>query len=107
MPSPAPVARPFADATVAAGLRVPTPIGDRWMLRVLRESGGTALAVSDEALLAGSRELARLEGIFAAPEGGALVAALRTLRERGFVGPSDRVVLFNTGTGLKYAECFG
>ncbi|MCP3920657.1 MAG: threonine synthase [bacterium] len=92
--------------TVASGLRVPTPIGDRWMLRVLRESNGTAVAVDDDALVAGTREIARHEGIFAAPEGGALVAALRELRARDWVRPEEHVVLFNTGTGLKYLECF-
>jgi threonine synthase len=92
--------------TVASGLRVPRAIGDRWMLRVLRESGGTAVAIRDERLLESTRALARGEGLFAAPEAGALVAALEELRDTGFVQPGDEVVLFATGTGLKYLECF-
>lgn len=97
---------PAAPHTVASGLRVPGPIGDRWMLRVLRESGGYALAVTDEELLAATRRVSRVEGLFMAPEAGALVPALETLIARGDVSAKDRVVLFNTGTGLKYAECF-
>ena len=100
-------ATPPADPhTCAAGLRVPAPIGDRWMLRVLRDSEGTAVAIPDEELLAATRRVAREEGIFFAPEAGALVAALERLRESGFVGEQDRVLLFNTGTGLKYPEVF-
>lgn len=98
-----PPASPF---TAAAGLRVPTPVGDRWMLRVLKESGGSAVKVTDEELLAGTREIAEAEGFFFAPEAGALLPALRVLIERGEVGRDDRVVMFNTGTGLKYSECF-
>jgi threonine synthase len=97
---------PLEPATIAAGLRVPTPVGDRWMLRVLRESGGTAVAVSDEDLIAGTRQVAREEGLFFAPEAGALVAALEVLLARGELMREERVVLFNTGTGLKYPECF-
>ncbi len=97
---------PANPQTIASGLRVPRPIGDRWMLRVLAESHGTAVAVEDEALLEGARELARAEGIFAGPETGALVAALHSLKKEGAVQPSDTVVLFNTGAGLKYLECF-
>jgi len=92
--------------TCASGLRVPTPIGDRWMLRVLKESGGTAVAVEDEELLEGARRIARDEGLFVAPEVGALVAALSKLKESGEISAEDRVVIFNTGTGLKYPECF-
>lgn len=98
---------PAAPQTVASGLRVPTPIGDRWMLRVLRASGGGAAAVTDEELVAGSRRLARTEGIFAAPEAGALVVALERLARAGEVRTGETVVLFNTGAGLKYPECFG
>ncbi len=97
---------PTEPATVASGLRVPTPLGDRWMLRILRESGGTAVAVSDCELLEGTRRAAALEGLFFAPEAGALVAALTVLRERGELAQGERTVLFNTGTGLKYSECF-
>ncbi|HEY75956.1 MAG TPA: threonine synthase [Thermoflexia bacterium] len=96
-------AEPWRDAhTVAAGLRVPAAVGDFLILRALRESGGTAVAVSDEALLEGQRRMARLEGIFACPEGGATVAALEVLLDQGWIRPDERVVLFNTGTGLKY-----
>ena len=100
-------AEEFEDAhTVAAGLRVPKAIGDFLILDAIRESGGTAIAVADDELLEGSRELARTEGIFAAPEGGACVPALRKLLERGDVKPDERVVLFNTGSGIKYLEAF-
>jgi threonine synthase len=88
--------------TYAAGLCVPAAIGDRLMLQVLRESRGTAIAVSDEELVAGQLELARGEGIFAAPEGGATVAAARRLVEDGTIDRAESVLLFNTGTGLKY-----
>jgi len=97
---------PEHPSTVASGLRVPGPIGDRWMLRVLAESEGTAVAVSDEQLLAGTERLARAEGVFPAPEAGALVAALETLLANGFLERDQSVVLFNTGTGLKYLDCF-
>ncbi|HYS20125.1 MAG TPA: threonine synthase [Gemmatimonadales bacterium] len=88
--------------TVAAGLRVPAPLGDRLMLRALRESGGAAVAVSDAALAAGARELQTVEGIDAAPEGGAALAAAVELKRRGSLRPSDHVVLFNTGAGWLY-----
>jgi len=90
--------------TLAAGLRVPGPFADRLILRSLRASGGTALAVSDAEILDAQRELAQLEGLFVAPEGAATVAALRRLAARGWVRPRERVVLFNTGTGLKYLD---
>src|SRR5437867_3642140 len=97
-----------ADAhTVAAGLRVPRAIGDFLILSAVRASGGTAIAVSDEALVEGVREVASAEGIFAAPEGGACVAALAELAARGEVGRDERVVVFNTGTGVKYLEALG
>jgi threonine synthase len=100
-------AEEFPDATtVASGLRVPKAIGDFLILNAIRESDGTAVAVTDEELIAGARELARREGIFAAPEGGACVPALRKLIERGKVKPSERVVLFNTGSGIKYLDVF-
>jgi threonine synthase len=93
-------------ATVASGLRVPKAIGDFLILDALKESGGTAIAVSDEELLDGARQLARTEGIFAAPEGGACVPALRKLLDKGLVKKSDKVVLFNTGAGVKYLDVF-
>jgi len=92
--------------TVAAGLRVPKPLGDVLMLDALRKSGGTAIAVSDEELLDASLELSADEGIFAAPEGGACVAALRKLLAQGFLKPHERIVLYNTGAGLKYLQAF-
>jgi threonine synthase len=90
--------------TVAAGLRVPGAVGDFLILRALRESDGTAVAVSDEALVDAQMRMSRLEGVFACPEGGATLAALEALLEQGWVSPDERVVLFNTGTGLKYPD---
>lgn len=90
--------------TVAAGLCVPNAVGDFLILRAIRESGGAAIAVSDEELLTATKELAAREGIFSAPEGGACIACLRKLRGNGFVSESDRVVVFLTGTGYKYLD---
>ncbi len=96
-------AEPWQNAhTLASGLRVPAAFADRLILRALRESRGTAVAVSDEEILEAQRELAHAEGIFAAPEGAATLAALRRLCQAGEVSPDERVVLFNTGSGLKY-----
>lgn len=92
--------------TVAAGLRVPKPLGDVLMLDAIRKSGGTAIAVSDAELLDASLELGADEGIFAAPEGGACVAALKKLLATGFLQADERIVLYNTGAGLKYLEAF-
>ncbi|HTC91245.1 MAG TPA: threonine synthase [Bryobacteraceae bacterium] len=92
--------------TVAAGLRVPKPLGDALSLTAVRASGGTAIAVSDEELLDASVQLAASTGIFPAPEGGACVAALKKLLANGFLKPEERIVLYNTGTGLKYLEAF-
>jgi len=89
-------------ATVAAGLRVPVAVGDFLILRAVRESNGTALAVSDDALVAAQKRMASREGIFACPEGGATLAALETLLAKGWLMPDETVVLFNTGSGLKY-----
>ena len=89
-------------ATVAAGLRVPVAIGDFMILRILRQSGGCAVSVSDDEILSSVREIGSAEGIFAAPEAGACVPALRGLLERGEVGREERVVLMITGSGLKY-----
>lgn len=91
-------------ATVAAGLRVPAAVGDFLILRAVRESRGTAISVSDQALLAGQRKLACVEGVLACPEGGAALAALEKLRSQGWIQPEEKVVLFNTGTGLKYPD---
>jgi threonine synthase len=92
--------------TVAAGLRVPKPLGDALSLAAIRASGGTAIAVSDEELLDASIALASSTGVFPAPEGGACVAALGKLLGNGFLGAEDRIVIYNTGTGLKYLEAF-
>ncbi len=97
----------FANAsTVAAGLRVPKPYGDDLILKILRESGGTAVAVTDQELIDAGGELAAAEGIFAAPEGAASVAALRKLLASGFLAAGERVVILNTGSGLKYLETY-
>ena len=90
-------------ATVASGLRVPGPLGDLMMLSMLRQTKGTALTVSDEEILRAGRELASLEGIYASPEGAATVIAARKLAASGWIQPEETVVLFNTGTGYKYA----
>jgi len=97
----------WKDATTAAsGLRVPKPLGDLLMLKAIRDSGGTALAVTDEEMLDAGAELGALEGIFAAPEGAACVAALHKLYDNGFLKRDERVVLYNTGAGLKYLEAY-
>ena len=93
-------------ATLASGLRVPGPLGDVLMLGMLRQTKGTAMAVSDEEMLHAGRELASLEGIFAAPEGAATVIAARKLAASGWIKPGESVVLFNTGTGYKYSEAW-
>lgn len=96
-------ATPWEDAqTVAAGIRVPAAVGDFLILRAVRESKGIALAVSDAALIAGQQRMGSREGIFACPEGGATLAALERLLSTGWITPEETVVLFNTGTGLKY-----
>jgi len=92
--------------TIASGLRVPGPLGDVLILSMLRQTKGTALAVTDEEMLHAGRELASLEGIFAAPEGAATVIATRKLAASGWIQPKETVVLFNTGTGYKYAEAW-
>lgn len=113
----APIVRAFAEgkrfadefpnaATTASGLRVPKAIGDFLILDALRASGGTAVAVTDEELIAATREIGSLEGLFCAPEGAACLPALRKLKESGLVKSNDRVVLFNTGAGVKYLESF-
>jgi threonine synthase len=93
--------------TYASGLRVPSAVGDTLILQAVRESGGTALAVTDEEMAAGQLELARGEGIFPAPEGGATVVAAHKLVEQGVIAADERVVLFNTGSGLKYPRIPG
>jgi threonine synthase len=101
-------ATPWVGArTYASGLRVPSPLGDLLILQALRESGGTAIAVSDDEMAKAQLDLARGEGVFACPEGGATLAAARKLIASGFIAPSDKIVLFNTGTGLKYPKIPG
>jgi threonine synthase len=90
--------------TVASGLRVPTAVGDYLILRAVRESGGTALAVTDEELLSAMRELASIEGVFTAPEAAATVAALPKLRNSGVLKGDESVLLLLTGAGLKYTD---
>src|SRR5690349_2917107 len=101
----------FADefpnaATTASGLRVPKAIGDFLILDALRDSGGTAVAVTDEELLAATGEIGAAEGVFCAPEGAACLPALKKLMASGQVSEKDRVVLFNTGSGVTYMESF-
>ncbi len=92
--------------TVASGLRVPKPLGDFLILDAVRESGGTAIAVTDEEMLDAGIHLATDEGMFAAPEGGACVAALQKLLASGFLKADERIVIYNTGAGLKYLEAY-
>jgi threonine synthase len=89
--------------TDAAGLRVPSPFAGRQMLRILRESGGDAIAVSERAIVEAQRLLARLEGIWTSPEGAALIAALAAMKDRGQVTAEARIVIMLTGAGIKYA----
>ena len=88
--------------TVAFGITVPKALGDFLVLEALYATGGTAVAVDDEALLADQREVARLEGSFVCPEGAACFTAVRRLREARWLSEGDEVVVLNTGTGLKY-----
>jgi threonine synthase len=94
---------PWSDpSTIAAGLRVPAPLGDRLMLRALRESGGGAVAVTDAHLVAAARDLQTLEGIDASPEGGAALAGAVELKTRGKLAGDEHIVIFNTGAGWLY-----
>jgi len=98
-------AEPWKDAhTLASGLRVPAAVADFLIIRAVRESGGTAVAVSDEEMLDASWEMGRREGFLPAPEGGATLAALRRLIDEGFVARDEEVVLFNTGSAYKYQD---
>jgi threonine synthase len=92
--------------TIAAGLRVPKALGDFLILRAIRESGGTALAVSNGEIMDAVRLMAKKEGVFACPEGAATLAALQRMVNDGVVDRNERVVLFNTGSGLKYTDLF-
>jgi threonine synthase len=98
-------AEPWPQAeTLASGLRVPQAVADFLMLRALRESNGTALSVSDDEMLAEIPRVGRTEGIFFCPEGAACVAALRRLKQQGWVQSSDQTLIFNTASGLKYLD---
>jgi len=90
--------------TIASGLRVPKSFADHLILQDIYESEGIAIAVSDEAILESQKQLASMEGIFAAPEGAATLAALKELIQQKWVSPDERIVLFNTGSGLKYLD---
>ena len=91
-------------ATIAAGLRVPKPYGDYLILDILKKSGGLAIAASDAEILAAARHWAKVEGVFGAPEGAASLVAYQKLLASEFFTPEDTVVLFNTGSGLKYLD---
>ncbi len=102
-----PRSRFFENAqTIASGLRVPKALGDFLVLEAVRASGGTAVAVSDDEMLDAGIQLASEEGIYAAPEGAACVAALEKLLASGFLKADDRIVLYNTGSGIKYPEAY-
>jgi threonine synthase len=92
--------------TRASGLRVPKAIGDFLMLKILHESHGGAVTVEDEEMIRITREVGRKEGIFVAPEGAACFAALRMLLSGGQISPNEQIVIFNTGSGVKYLECY-
>jgi threonine synthase len=98
-------AEPWEDAaTYASGLRVPRAVGDFLILRAIRESGGAAVTVTDDAMRQWTAIVGRLSGVFCAPEGAATAAALPELLRRGHLRPTHSVVLFNTGSGLKYVD---
>jgi threonine synthase len=97
----------FPDAhTIASGLRVPKVIGDFIMLKILRQSKGGAVTVDDEEMIRVTREVGSSEGLFVAPEGAACFAALKALLATRKIAPEDHVVIFNTGSGIKYLECY-
>ncbi len=92
--------------TVASGLRVPKPLGDFLVLRAVRESGGTAVAVADSDLIDAGLALAAEEGIFVSPEGAACIPAAERLLREGFLKPDEKIVIYNTGAGLKYLDAY-
>jgi threonine synthase len=97
----------FSDAhTIASGLRVPKAIGDFLILNILRQSKGGAVAVDDEEMIRIARDVGSKEGLFVSPEGAACFAAFKSLHRAGKVASGERVVIFNTGSGLKYLECY-
>ena len=96
-------AQPWPDAhTVADGLRVPHPFADYLVLQAIRDTGGTALAVSDERMVADIKEIASAEGVLPCPEGAATLSGLKTLLRDGYFGADETIVLLNTGSGYKY-----
>jgi threonine synthase len=97
----------FPDAhTIASGLRVPKAIGDFVILKILRDSHGSAIAVDDEEMIRVTRDVGSKEGLFVCPEGAACFAALKSLQRAGKITPGGRVVIFNTGSGIKYLDCY-
>ena len=97
----------FPDAhTIASGLRVPKAIGDFLMLDILRQSNGGAVAVDDKEMMQTARDVGAKEGLFVSPEGAACFAALKSLRLTGKVASGERVIIFNTGSGIKYLDCY-
>jgi threonine synthase len=113
----APIVRAFENAdstaaefpeahTCASGLRVPKAIGDFLILKILRQSNGGAVAVDDEEMVRVTREVGSSEGLFVAPEGAACFAALKSLLSSGKIASVERVVIFNTGSGIKYLDCY-
>jgi len=101
------IAEEFPDAhTVAAGLRVPKAIGDFLILNILRQSNGGAIAVDDEEMIRSAREVGSTQGLFVCPEGGACFAAFKLLCHAGKIAPGEHVVIFNTGSGIKYVDCY-
>ncbi|PYL50838.1 MAG: threonine synthase [Verrucomicrobia bacterium] len=114
----APIVRAFAageksaaevlDAhTIASGLRVPKAIGDFLILNILRQSNGGAITIDDKEMIPVARDVGSSEGLFVAPEAAACFAALKSLRSTGKIRPGERVVIFNTGSGIKYLDCYG
>jgi len=101
------IAAEFPEAhTCASGLRVPKAIGDFLILKILRQSNGGAVAVDDEEMMRVTREVGSSEGLFVAPEGAACFAALKSLISSGKIASDERVVIFNTGSGIKYLDCY-
>jgi threonine synthase len=92
--------------TIASGLRVPKAIGDFLILNILRQSNGGAIAIDDEEMIRVGREVGSSEGLFVAPEAAACFAAFKSLRSAGKIGSGERVVIFNTGSGIKYLDCY-
>jgi threonine synthase len=102
------IASEIANAhTIASGLRVPKAIGDFLILSILRHSNGGAIAIGDQEMVRVTREVGSSEGLFVAPEAAACFAALKSLRSSGKIHSGERVVIFNTGSGIKYIDCYG